>query len=183
MHAPPKSPSPIVEDPRPVIVSSSRVGRAHKKPKRFDDFLPTNASRIPLHLRPPVPPPLLPRDPSPRQSPDPSPAPEIAMNPPVQTEPNKYGLYCVYPAVPSNDPEEDILLDNLCDSPNLRVSAPATSSPLSGFGIPALNTLSSGSSETPAGNTNSHALFLNKSIFLPYKLVLQWISDEICRRT
>ena len=158
-----KSPSPIIEDLTPVVVSSSRVGRAHKKPQRFHDFLPSSATPIPLHMRQPARQPTPLHVPSPQQSPDRTPEPELPPGQSVQTEPNSFGLYRVYAAVPSYDPEEDLSLDNVCDSHNLSVPQPAAPNPLSSFGIPTLN--NTPEHFTEHSHTNSHAPFLNRSIF------------------
>jgi hypothetical protein len=162
-QAMPKDPSPVVEEPPPVIVSLSRSGRRHKKPSRFVDFLPSNASVLPLHMRNPPPIPLLSES-------NPSPATEILPLPDnprelpsetIEMEPNTFGLYRVYSKMPSCDPEEDISLDSVCDSHGLAASS-SLPNPLSGFGIP---TLTGNTVTDETLSPGSHAPFLNKSIF------------------
>lgn len=159
---PQREPTPIVEDPAPIIVSSSRSGRAHRRPKKLLDFLPTKPNEVPLHLRP------LPahQDPphtaSPEPSPPPSdPVPEGLTLGSVQTEPNVFGLYRVYAVRPLNDPDEDLSLDDLADSPNFAVSSPPPPDALLSFGIPSVKELP----EKPTSGF-SFAPFLNMSIFL-----------------
>lgn len=150
----------LPEPPIVAPISSSRVGRPHKKPKRLNDFLPSSATPIPIHMRQPIARPVPPRDLSPPQSPEHTPPPESRGETPVQTEPNEYGLYRVYPVAPSYDPEEDVSLDHVCDSQSLTVSASASANPLSGFGIPSLIEIPEKSDDTPF-----YAPFLNRSIF------------------
>jgi hypothetical protein len=128
--------APITEThPAAVDFSTSRSGRRNRFPtKRYEDFLPVKARGLPHFARVPPPPPnFILREPTPAPAPD----PEVTDSrpKPIRTEPNEFGLFRVYPAMPSSNPDDMISLDNLCDSPNLAVAPQANRTPSSPFGL------------------------------------------------
>ena len=109
---------PVLEprEPSPPRGPPTRVGRRARLPKRYTDFLPTSATPLPQIPKPPrrIPAPCIP-------SPECSPAAEPEVPPPIviQTEPNEFGLYRIYPFQPSADPEEIVSLEDVCDASTL----------------------------------------------------------------
>ncbi|KAI0316147.1 hypothetical protein OF83DRAFT_1128468 [Amylostereum chailletii] len=121
------SPSPPIS-PAPEFVSA-HSGRSVRFPARFADFLPSSKTplgHIPKQIQRP-PESSLHEDqmPSPDiHSPEREPTPPAPTS--VQTEPNAFGLFRVYPQPPTLDPAESECLSDLCDSPTLRIDAPPT---------------------------------------------------------
>ncbi|KAJ7864101.1 hypothetical protein B0H14DRAFT_3443686 [Mycena olivaceomarginata] len=115
-EAPPeiaRSPSPL--PPRP----SGRPARRHRLPARYRDELPEPPTPLP-------PPPVF------IPEPDPEPVPETRTSSPpkwVQTEPNAFGVYRVFPKRPTHDPEDSICLDDLCRSSTLSTAEPPPLAP------------------------------------------------------
>ncbi|PPR02947.1 hypothetical protein CVT24_012159, partial [Panaeolus cyanescens] len=99
----------------------TRRGRERRFPKRYDDFLPCTSTRIP-HMPPPPPPPPpaeAPRTPTP--PPLRPPSPTIGT---FTTNVNEFGMYRVYPTLPSREVEENEELVNICDGPGFPTSLP-----------------------------------------------------------
>ncbi|KAJ7909874.1 hypothetical protein B0H13DRAFT_1877279 [Mycena leptocephala] len=103
-------PSPLPPGP------GGRPRRRPRLPARYRDDLPEGPA--------PIPPPVA------VSVPEPEPAPDFhPVSPPkwIQTEPNAYGVYKVFPNCPTHDPEASISLDDLCRSPDLLTpTAPPT---------------------------------------------------------
>lgn len=80
----------------------------------------------------PIPRPL----PEPVQAPQPrEPSPEQPFAPTfIETERNEFGLYRAYPNMPSSEPDVDISLDVLCDSPGLATAGHTDHNWWSGLG-------------------------------------------------
>ncbi|PPQ66257.1 hypothetical protein CVT24_007275 [Panaeolus cyanescens] len=97
----------------------TRRGRQRKFPERYADYLPCTRTRIP-HL-PPPPPPLHPISPSPEphREPTPLPPPPPPRVGQFTTEVNEFGMYRVYPTMPSREIDENEELVNVCDGPGL----------------------------------------------------------------
>ncbi|PPQ81433.1 hypothetical protein CVT24_001917 [Panaeolus cyanescens] len=103
----------------------TRRGRERRFPKRYDDFLPCTSTRLP-HMPPPAPPaPPPPINPPIAPAPPPRPpSPTIGM---FKTNVNEFGMYRVYPTLPSAQVEENEDLLNVCDGPGFPTnSAPAS---------------------------------------------------------
>ncbi len=120
--------------PEPVSVPTGRFPRLRRLPKRFRDILP--ATPTPINISTPeIEDPLVENPPA-----------ETRPNvPSFRTDPNALGVYKIYPHRPSRDPEGELSINDLCDSPGLSVPEPPSDSGHSGF-LP------------------SFAPFLNKSI-------------------
>ncbi|KAF7967234.1 hypothetical protein HWV62_35081 [Athelia sp. TMB] len=151
MDMPPVPPVTLLPPP------TTRIGRAIRFPsRRYVDFLPSRARGIP-HIPP------APQQPT-RQPTQRSDSPDITEDQsmptvtaePIRSEPNEFGVYRVYPAIPTSDPDEATTLNSVSDSPNHTTAADTTRSPTSIFGISALAQAAS----------DTFAPFLNKSVFL-----------------
>jgi hypothetical protein len=93
-------------------------------------------------------------NPASQPTPSPSPEPEVPPDLPVETKPNAMGLYRIYPARPSLDPEEALSLDDLCDAPTLATTENMES-----------NSSKSGFSNVISSIGNPFAPFLNGTTF------------------
>lgn len=150
----------VIVHTAPIVISKSRVGRAHRVPARFENFLPSSATHLP-HI------PNIPRqqknvlrEPSPLpQHSSPSPEPEAIIES-VQTEPNEMGLFRVYPVSPTSNPDDLISIEDLCDSAGIATAIPLLSQPTSPFGIPALVTSISASFAPFLNSSSAHVLVL-----------------------
>src|SRR6266568_2428157 len=72
--------------------------------------------------------PMIAREPSPPASPSihhisPSPPPSDHHPSTITTDPDKFGLFCIYRSYPTALPDENLPLDDFCDAPGLSVSA------------------------------------------------------------
>src|SRR5271170_6672877 len=106
--------------------------------------------RLPL----PLPVPILPPPP---HNPTPEPI-ELTF---IDTEPNEFGLYRSYPHLPSFEPDEDVSLDSLCDSPAFAVAENSTRPWWSGLG----NSFSGVADNISSAVDNIFAPFLNSTTF------------------
>ncbi|PPR03034.1 hypothetical protein CVT24_012265 [Panaeolus cyanescens] len=125
----PDNPHMLVDEPEPpfppealtqttsniFVPPPTRRGRERKFPKKYDDFLPCTRTRIP-HLPPPPPPPPPLTQSVQEPTPLPPPPPEIGS---FTTEVNEFGMYRVYPTMPSREIDENEELANVCDGPGL----------------------------------------------------------------
>ncbi|PPQ82044.1 hypothetical protein CVT24_009923 [Panaeolus cyanescens] len=113
---------PEVHHPSEVYVPPpTRRGCERRFPKRYDDFLPCTSTRIP-HMPPPPPPPPPPEIPrSPTPPPLRPPSPTIGT---FTTNVNEFGMYRVYPTLPSREVEENEELANICDGPGFPTALP-----------------------------------------------------------
>jgi hypothetical protein len=137
-------PSPT---PPPINIASSRTGRAHRLPKRYNDYLPSMPTPL-AHIP----------DPSPQRSPSPissTPHPDPDVSQPVHTEPNDMGLFRIYPTIPAHDPLDALSIDDVCDSKGLAVAESCTPKPTSPFGIPTI----------ASSISNIFAPFLNMTVY------------------
>ncbi|KAF9033895.1 hypothetical protein BJ165DRAFT_1396369 [Panaeolus papilionaceus] len=98
------------------IPPPTRRGRQRKFPERYADYLPCTRTRIP-HL-PPLPPPPRPASPIP-EPPTPLPSPSPPKMGHFTTEVNEFGMYRIYPTMPSREIDENEELVNVCDGPGL----------------------------------------------------------------
>ncbi|KAJ7777759.1 hypothetical protein B0H14DRAFT_3587272, partial [Mycena olivaceomarginata] len=91
----------------------------HRLPARYRDELPESPTPLP-------PPPVFIPEPDPESVPEPR-----TSSPPkwVQTEPNAFGVYKVFPKRPTHDPEDSICLDDLCRSSTLSTAEPPPPAP------------------------------------------------------
>lgn len=147
-------PSLIGEEPV-FCPAPTTSGRIHRFPGQYKDFLPSSATSVP-HM--PDRPPRTTLSAS-VAAPSSSPPPKVlqmVLPTLLETEPNEFGLYRVYTTVPTNDPDETIDLNDLCDAPGLAVSQPdlACRNWWSGFG-----------SNIQYPKENFFAPFLNPTIF------------------
>ncbi|GBE87834.1 hypothetical protein SCP_1200590 [Sparassis crispa] len=117
---------PLIQEDPPDPSTISRAGRRCILPRRLVDYLPSNFGGLAAHiLREKIPTKRSQKahdagimDDAPPLPPDPEPAAEEIV-PCFQTEPNQFGVYCEYITTPLADPEDEITLDSLCDSPTL----------------------------------------------------------------
>jgi len=126
-----EQPCPTSPPPERVIPSTTS-GRRRFFPAHFQDFLPSLRTVVP-HMPPPVrnptPPPIVP-------SPSPSPAPLTPEPIIYATAPDSFGLYRSYTTYPTQDPEAEQALDDVCDAPGLLTEPPCYSKKWwSGFGL------------------------------------------------
>lgn len=136
-------------------IPATRSGCRHRFPgKRYADFLPAKASGLPQFISnpPSTVEPAPPHDPSPAIAEPDVPAPRSQS---IQTEPNKFGLFRVYPTIPSSNPDDIVSLDSLCDSPNFATAPEAVRTPSSTFGV----------STVTDAVSNVFAPFLNMTVF------------------
>lgn len=155
----PPPPSPVLLS-TPDLAPISRSGRRNRFPtNRYKDFLPGKGHGIAnfINVTPP-------RAPSPihevpEQNRDVTPDPPNNPAPtrqPVQTKPDEFGLFKVYPSMPTSNPDELVSLDTLCDSGAFAVASnPSGREPSSSFGFSSVT-------ETV---TNVFAPFLNMTVF------------------
>ncbi|KAF7335684.1 GLOBIN domain-containing protein [Mycena venus] len=114
----PRASSPAAAPPSPLPpYPSGRPQRRRQPPKRFRDEPPA----LPSIVEPPEIPDV------PAAAPDES-GTELRPQRWVKTEPNRFGLYKVFPNRPTHDPDESISLDDLCKSPELLVAPKVPSS-------------------------------------------------------
>jgi len=99
-------------------------GRVRQFPNRYQDFLPNSRTQVP-HMPAVLDPPVAPSPPS---SPTPSPEPDQPDLQELQTEPDDFGLFRIYPIRPATEPDANSNLDDVCDAPGLETSE----TPLSG---------------------------------------------------
>jgi Plavaka transposase len=97
----------------------TKSGRIRQFPSRYQDFLPNSRTQVP-HL-PAVPEPSfrVPPSPLPFMSPTTSPEPEEPGLQHLQTEPDDFGLFRIYPIRPTIEPDTNSDLDDVCDAPGL----------------------------------------------------------------
>ncbi|KAJ7678373.1 hypothetical protein B0H17DRAFT_1139435 [Mycena rosella] len=93
----------------PPLRPSGRPPRRIRLPKRYRDDPRSSRSSSP-------PPPVHEEAEVPAE-----PAPGTAPATWVKTEPNKYGLYKIFPNRPTHDPDDSVCLDDLCKSSDLLV--------------------------------------------------------------
>ena len=131
-------PSQNDSDRRVITTNPTRSGRQRWHPRRFLDFVPSVPAQLP-HLpqqqieRPPPNPtdetnnsPLHPNSPSP----NPAPPQKIYV-----TAPNEFGLFRVYRGrAPIHDPEQQFVLDSVCDSSTFDIHLPEQRPWWSGMG-------------------------------------------------
>lgn len=146
-----------------LVIPSTSSGRRRKFPGHFTDYLPSLSVRLP-HM--PEPPrqqmqPMVPnvnqQSPSPSRSPTP-PAADDAM-PTFNTEPDEFGLFRSYISCPTYEPDEEILLDSVCDAEGFAVVKANSDNWVSVFGS------HSSSVESITGSKNPFAPFLNATVF------------------
>jgi hypothetical protein len=94
---------------------------------------------------------------TPHQELDPPAELECAEPVPIKSDLNKFGLYRLYPEIPSSVPNQDISLDSVCDAPGLSVS---DHNPEPGGWLSGLGSLFSG-----VTSKNLFAPFENSTIF------------------
>lgn len=134
--SPPPAPTPP-SDPR-IALKPSRTGRIRFLPSQFRDSLPSLSKDMPNTFQAedvPVPPPphLSPESSvSSRQS-----SPGAQSEPPapmtyINTKPDEFGVYRSYPELPCSIPDEEIVVEDICDGAGFPVPPP--SNPLSVFG-------------------------------------------------
>ena len=132
-------PQPTAPAPPPFLPPPTKSGRARKFPTRYQDFLPSSRSQIP-HL------PVIPElpvevAPLPSMSPTTSPEPEEPELQQIQTEPDDFGLYRIYPIRPTLVPEANSNLEDVCDAPGLEiVQKPSPERRWARFGVTAMTT-------------------------------------------
>ncbi|KDQ25345.1 hypothetical protein PLEOSDRAFT_160001 [Pleurotus ostreatus PC15] len=100
-QAPPPLPLPP-PSPEPQLSAAGRRVRPRKLPRRYrqDDLPELPPAAVPEPITPTVPN---------------EPAPSFRRS--YYTQPNSHGLYKIYPSRPSQDPDSEIILEDLCDSP------------------------------------------------------------------
>ena len=147
--APPAMPPPFLPPP-------TKSGRVRQFPTRYQDFLPNSRSQVPhMPVVPTLPVEVAPlRSMSPTTSPEPE-EPELQQ---LQTDPDDFGLYRIYPIRPSLVPDTNSNLEDVCDAPGLEISQkPSPERWWARFGITA---------KTTAKKINSlFAPFKNSTIF------------------
>nr|GAT54741.1 predicted protein [Mycena chlorophos] len=108
------TPPPPLSPPLPpsdLRRPSGRLNRTVRRPAKFKDAAPPRPPRLRRGVVPPASEPVL----------TPAPAPPVPEQPPappswVNTEPNQFGLYKVYPRRPTHDPDLSITLDNMYEA-------------------------------------------------------------------
>jgi hypothetical protein len=110
-------PQPTAPVAPPFLPPPTKSGRVRQFPSRYQDFLPSSRSRVP-HL-PVVPEPPVKIAPLSSMSPTSSPEPEEPKLQQLQTEPDDFGLYRIYPIRPTLVPDADSNLEDVCDAPGL----------------------------------------------------------------
>ena len=111
-------------------IPATSSGRRRTFPRRFKDHLPFSSVQLP-HMPPRLPVPHPVPIPIPQLH---EPTPEPLDPTYIDTEPNEFGLYRSYPHLPSCEPDEDISLDSVCDSPGISVAEHSTRHWWSGLG-------------------------------------------------
>jgi hypothetical protein len=101
----------------PFLPPPTKSGRVRQFPTRYQDFLPSSRSQVP-HL-PVVPDPPAEVAPLPSMSPTTSPEPVYPDLQQLQTEPDEFGLYRIYPIRPTLVPDAIPNLEDVCDAPGL----------------------------------------------------------------
>jgi hypothetical protein len=114
---PPQPPQPTEPVALPFLPPPTKSGRVRQFPSRYQDFLPNSRSQVP-HL-PAVPEPPVEAAPLPYMSPTASPEPEEPKLQTVETEPDDFGLFRIYPSRPTLEPETSSNLEDVCDAPGL----------------------------------------------------------------
>ena len=172
--APSNTIQPEAEAP-PVLVTKS--GRRLRVPKTLQDFIPTSTSGLLEHI--PHPPKKSGRCAAKPTPSTPPPDPSISSDEDLEDqhdhidyemEPNQFGVFRVYSRLPQHDPEEDISLIQLADSPNFEPREIPQSSAAVALGGLALNSVSNDCSESdwddePECAIQTFAPFKNASTF------------------
>ena len=115
MDIDPEPPHPTELVAPQFLPPPTKSGRVRKFPSRYQDFLPTSRSQVP-HL-PAVPEPPVEVAPLPSMSPTTSPELEEPELQHLQTEPDDFGLFRIYPIHPTMVPDANSNLDEVCDAP------------------------------------------------------------------
>ena len=110
---------PIEPAAPPFLPPPTKSGRVQQFPNQYQDFLPNSRTQVP-HL-PVVPEPPAGVTPLPFISPTTSPEPEEPKLQHLQTEPDKFGLFQIYPIHPATEPDAKSNLDDVCDAPGLEI--------------------------------------------------------------
>ncbi len=136
-----------LEDLQDSMALFTRAGRRRRAPAWIRDMQPTSMAGLPEHIRPQRPP--TPPPPPPDTAPplsyrsDPrecTPTPqEQTLTPPVDTRPNRFGVFRRYfGALPSRDPEEGLTINAFTDArTHLRPAQDDSRDPLRPFGTEA----------------------------------------------
>ncbi|KAJ7580199.1 hypothetical protein C8J56DRAFT_277532 [Mycena floridula] len=95
--------------PAPAITGRPR--RAHRLPPQYKDMLPSAPTPV-TFLQPPV---------IDVETPVAPPEDPVPQAPVFRTKPNALGMYKIYAALPTRDPDGDISIDDVCDSPAFAV--------------------------------------------------------------
>ncbi|KAI1795334.1 hypothetical protein LXA43DRAFT_1090982 [Ganoderma leucocontextum] len=125
-EVPPPSPPALDPAPSSPVAMSTRVGRRVRIPKKLEDMVPSSRHALPSQYAPVIPP----RSPSPEPSPT-TPSSSSVSSEEEQDEfesvPNAFGVFRRYFREPQQMPEDDGVLEEVCDAPGLEGSN-ATSS-------------------------------------------------------
>jgi hypothetical protein len=110
---------PSITEEEPVFKPPPTTsGCIHRFPKQYKDFLPLSATLVP-HM-PDRPPRTINNNPVLENSSSLPPKVFQDVTPTLlETEPNEFGLYRVYTTFPTNDPDESVDLNDVCDDPGL----------------------------------------------------------------
>ena len=120
MDIDPVLPQPTAPVAPPFLPPATKSGRVRQFPSRYQDFLPNSRSQVPhLPAFPKLPSEVAPLRSTPAAT---SPEPEEPELQELQTEPDDFGLYRIYPTRPTLVPDANISLDNVCDTPGLETS-------------------------------------------------------------
>ncbi len=167
-------PQAELEALQPVIIPSvSRSGRQRRVPGKVRHMQPTTLAGLPEHLRPPPVPVASEAPPQdfeePAHNAPPTPAPSLL--PPVETRPNRFGVFQSYTMAPVHDPEEGLTVDDFTDCPThtRRPRDDRDGNVLQPFGASILN-------RVKARAQNTIAPFLNVTVFR----IMDWLycSDQ-----
>jgi Plavaka transposase len=132
---PPKPVAPVYVPP------PTTSGRVRQFPNRYQDFLPYSRTQVPHLPVAPDPVPVSPPAFSPPTSPPTSPEPEQPELQELQTEPDNFGLFRIYPTRPTTEPNTNSNLDDVCDAPGFETSKmPSSGCRLGRFGSTATTT-------------------------------------------
>jgi hypothetical protein len=125
-------PQPTAPEPPSFLPPPTKSGRVRQFPSRYQDFLPSSRSQVPhLPVIPDPPAEVAPAEVAPAEvapaevaplpciSPNTSPDPEEPDIQQLQTEPDEFGLYRIYPIRPTLIPDANLNLDDVCDAPGL----------------------------------------------------------------
>jgi Plavaka transposase len=137
-HEPSNLTEPVASTP--FLPPPTKSGRIRQFPNRYQDFLPYSRTQVP-HLPVVQEPPVV-VAPLPSILPTTSPESEEPVLQQLQTDPDNFGLFRIYPIPPTTDPDANANLDDVCDAPGLEtLEMPSSERWWARFGSTAMKTV------------------------------------------